>query len=742
MTAEYTESNQTPRQRAEEKLKSRAAEAPKTLSLDETNNLLHELRVHQIELEMQNEELRQAQAELEVARAHYFKLYDLAPVGYCTLSNQGLILESNLSAATLLQVDRAALDKQPITRFILKEDEDIYCLHSKKLFETGKPQICELRMLHHDTTSFWALLGVTATQDSNGAPMCQLVLSDITEQKKAEEQKDIALDALQRSEARYLAIIEDQTELICRYLPDGRLSFVNEAYVRYFGKERQDILNHNYIPNIPIPDINMIREKLRGITPDAPVIKFEHRVIMPDGTIRWQHWSHRGIYSPKAELVEFQAVGHDITDRKRAEEALQERNRMLVEAGREAKKLAIQAESANKAKSEFLANMSHEIRTPMNAVIGFSELLLDTELTPKQREYVKIITVRGSDLISIIRDILDLSKLEAEMLTLSEEKFDVRETVNSVVETIRFAASAKNLEMRINVEPGVPGILVGDSLRLKQILLNLLGNAVKFTESGSVSLSVSCDSPGEGQLPSIRFAVSDTGIGISPGNQVIIFEAFVQVNDSSVKRSGGSGLGLSICKRLVGKMRGRIWVESELGKGSTFTFVIPLGGSKTSGDDLCPVRESQPSVKHDWSNVRILVAEDDPMSAQFLLQILSDNKCHAVLTNSGHMTIEAAKSEPFDLILMDVQIPETNGMDATIAIREVEAAGVLPKSGDRTCRIPIIAFTAFAMACDKERCLAAGMDDFIPKPASKNQIMGTITKWIFKNMPEAKGKEL
>ncbi|OGV48144.1 MAG: hypothetical protein A2X49_16085 [Lentisphaerae bacterium GWF2_52_8] len=605
MTAKKAESKQTVRQRAEEKLKTGATAVQEVLSLDEAKHLLHELQVHQIELEMQNEELRWAQTELDAARARYFDLYDLAPVGYCTISEQGLILEANLTAATMLGVARGALVKQPISRFILKEDQDIYYLHRKQLFETRELQSCEMRMLRPDKTIFWAHLKASVAQDSDGKPICRVVMSDITGRKQAEE-------SLQASR-----------------------------------------------------------------------------------------------------------------------ENLEENNRNLEYALKRAKELAIQAESANRAKSEFLANMSHEIRTPMNAVIGFSDLLLDTELSSKQREYLNVITARGIDLISIIRDILDLSKLEAEMLTLSEEEFDVLETVNAVVETIRFAASAKKLDMKIKIEADVPGTLVGDSLRLKQILFNLLGNAVKFTESGSVSLIVSRDSPSEGRLAGVCFAVSDTGIGISPGNQAMIFEPFVQVDGSETRKHGGTGLGLAICKRLVGKMGGRLWVESELGTGSTFTFVIPLIGSDASTGKSFLVSIPQANINHDWSKMRILVVEDDPMSAQLILQIFSDIRCHAVLANNGREALEMVKAEPFDLILMDMQMPEISGVDTTMAIRQLETAGGLPKNGNKSRRIPIIAFTAFAMACDKENCLAAGMDDFISKPARKNQMLDTIAKWVF-----------
>jgi len=286
------------------------------------------------EIRQRLQELRVRQAELEATRARYFDLYNLAPVGYCTLDPQGLILETNLTAADLLGESRARMIDEPITRFILPDDQDIYYHYCQNLFDTqtGELLACELRMLRRDGRALWVRMESTVVQDLHGQPQCRLVLIDIDARKQAEAQKEIALQALQRSEARYLAIIEEQTELVCRYLPDGRLSFVNEAYVRYFGQKRQDILNRNYLPNIPEADIARIQEQLHAITHQAPLAEFEHRVIMPDGTVRWQTWTHRGIYSPQGELLEFQAVGVDITQRKWAEEALRERAEALRQA--------------------------------------------------------------------------------------------------------------------------------------------------------------------------------------------------------------------------------------------------------------------------------------------------------------------------------------------------------------------------------------------------------------------------
>jgi len=419
---------------------------------------------------------------------------------------------------------------------------------------------------------------------------------------------------------------------------------------------------------------------------------------------------------------------------KLSSERLAEKNRMLEEAVARAKELAVKAEAANKAKSEFLANISHELRTPMNAVIGFSELLLETKLSSEQREFVDIIMSRGNDLISIIRDILDLTKLEAGMLSLADEDYDLLEIVNESLQTIQFLAKEKSLSINSKVNSDVPQILYGDGLRVKQVLVNLLGNAVKFTSpSGRIEIEVS-RLPGEGERPQeIQFQVRDTGIGIPERMRESIFDPFVQVDGSHTRRFGGAGLGLAICQRLVKRMGGRIWVESELGNGSTFAFSIPCAASsilEEKKEEKGPGGSGKPGGLP--GGLRMLVVEDDPMSSHLLQQMLSQEAAVFTLATTGAAALKEVASKPFDLIFMDIQLPETNGVDLAVAIRKLESSGSLPGGGGerRLGRIPIIAFTALGSKGDVERFIDAGMDDCLLKPVHKSQVVEIMLKHL------------
>ena len=511
-TDKQAKSNDMLRQYAEEKLKARPAVIPKVLSIDEAKLLLHELQVHQIELEMQNEDLREAQAALDTLRAHYFDLYDLAPVGYCTISEQGLIQEANLTAESLLCVPREALLKQPISRFIFKDDQDIYYLHRRKLFETREPQVCDLRMLRQGETPFWIHLEARVVQNEGNTPICHIVISDISERKKNEEQKAHVLDALQRSEARYLGIIEDQTELICRYLPDGRLSFVNEAYVRYFGKKRQDILNHNYIPEIPRSDMDMIQEHLKGITPDAPVSRFEHRVIMPDGTLRWQHWTHRGIYSPTAELIEYQAVGRDITERKLAEQKIQ---------------------AALRDKETLLRELSHRTKNNMNVISSLITLQATSIKNPQSVTMLKELQGR----------ILAMS-LVHEKLYKSDSLSDVDmgEYISDLANAILEGSNAADDKVSIKLDIAPLTLSADDAIPCGLIINELMANSLKYAfpgeRSGEIQISLHRSDGDE-----LLFRYSDNGVGFPDG-----------YDPATSKSLGVKLIHLLATKQLMGKM--------------------------------------------------------------------------------------------------------------------------------------------------------------------------------------------
>jgi PAS domain S-box-containing protein len=365
--------------------------------------------------------------------------------------------------------------------------------------------------------------------------------------------------SLQKVEASYRAIVEDQLDLICRYRADGKLTFVNGAYQRFFGKKRSELIGHRF----SLHEVGFPSRDFHGELPESST--FEHELVSADGRRITHAWTHRAIRDPEGNIMEFQAVGHDITVRKEAEAA-------LIRA-KEA------AESADRAKSEFLAIVSHEIRTPINGVIGFTKLLRETPLNADQRGFVDMIGTSGLTLEALISDILDMSKIEAGKIEIDHTPYALRRAVEEVVTFFTPKARAAGLTLHTNIDADVPAVVNGDPNRLRQILVNLVGNAIKFTERGHITLAVSCGRGGNidnSNLREIRlfFGVTDTGIGIPADKISQLFRPFSQVDTSASRRRGGTGLGLIISKRLCELMGGAISVESEPGRGSTFRFTI------------------------------------------------------------------------------------------------------------------------------------------------------------------------
>jgi len=408
----------------------------------------------------------------------------------------------------------------------------------------------------------------------------------------------------------------------------------------------------------------------------------------------------------------------EIAERERTGEELKKTRDQLVEAARE-------AEEANRSKSEFLANMSHEIRTPLTGVIGMTEMLMYTPLSSEQKDYIETINISSETLLTIINDILDLSKIEAGEFSLASEPFDLEKAVHGVARIIAPQAEKKKLDVRVLFQPGVSYRVVGDQIRVRQIIFNLVGNAVKFTHEGGIDIRVHSEDRCEDNCH-FHIEIKDTGIGIEPAFIDAIFDKFTQVDASHTRKYGGTGLGLPVTRQLVEIMGGSLRVESTPGKGSVFHVVLPLS-MDTETDEAVPDESLEETAEEigpmgvnrgGTGYATILLAEDNKINQKLIRAIIKKAGYYLDIVEDGKAALEKVRTGAYDLVLMDIQMPEMNGLDATKAIRQAGFA-----------EIPVIAMTASAFEKDRKMCLDAGMNDFISKPLKQTDLLRMIFKW-------------
>ncbi len=569
MVQEEKDDGQSMRRKAEEIARNRED----LETTEDREKLLYELRIHQVELEMQNDELRKSEADLEEARRRLEMLFENAPVGYFVVNTEGLIQAANRHGAALLEADQDRLAQKPFVVYLHRDYHATFFQHVHTVFRQGSSQSAEMQIVTRSGRLLWGRFESVLNHRAGGGEECFMTVSDITDRKRVEDDLIVA----------------------------------------------------------------------------------------------------------KEEAV-----------------------------------------SADRAKGTFLANMSHEIRTPMNGILGMTELALATELTDEQKGYLEAVYESGKSLLTIIDDVLDLSRIEAEKLPLEHTPFHVRELCSSVEALFRPLVKEKGLQLYVNVDPVLPSHLVGDENRIRQVLVNLIGNAVKFTDRGHVALRASGKPLSDGTLD-VTFEVADTGIGIASEERRKIFESFTQGNSAYTKEYRGTGLGLTISRQLARLLGGQIYFDSSPGAGSHFFFSVPL----PIADDPLPEygnrEDDRAVVPGDAVSAHILVAEDNAVNVLVLRTILEKAGAEVTCVSNGRDALDSLRSGRYDLVLMDISMPGMDGIEATKTIRRGTMEGV-------NTSVPIVAITAHAMKGDREAFIEAGMNDYIGKPFTRSTVLAAVAR--------------
>jgi PAS domain S-box-containing protein len=573
----------------------------------------------------------------------------------------------------------------------------------------GIEDIYELTYFRKDGTRFPAVVSVTALRDAQDAIIGYLLIGTDNTARKLVEAEQKKLDQRLRDQQFYTrSLIESNIDALMTTDPSGIITDVNKQMEALTGCTRDELIGAPFKSYFTDPERAEAGIKL--VLSEKKVTDYELTACARDGKQTVVSYNATTFYDRDRTLQGVFAAARDVTERKRVEAELQQAKAM--------------AETASQTKSAFLAGMSHEIRTPLNAIIGMADLLKETPLTPDQRAYAEVFQEAGNSLLLLINDILDLSKMEADQLVLEEADFDLAEILKNAMSLMNLRAHEKSLSLVHNLAPDVPTFLTGDVMRLRQILLNLIGNAIKFTERGEVALRVELE-PGESEPGLLRFSVSDTGIGIPPDKLDAIFKSFTQVDSSTSRKYGGTGLGLTISKRLVELMGGRIWVESVPDQGTTFYFTVRL---RVRTGTPMPAREvrTQPAprvIAGSGREIYVLVADDSIHNRMLLQAYLRSAQYLVDIVENGAEAVERVQAGHYDVVLMDMQMPVMDGYTATRAIRQWE------QSHNRG-PLPIIALTAYALSGDRNKCLEAGCTDYLAKPIKKEALFAVIAEHV------------
>jgi two-component system sensor histidine kinase/response regulator len=585
-------------------------------------------------------------------------------------------------------------------------------------------------------TSYWAQIEACPLFSSDDARLegFFVIHSDVSKLKK---------DYL--SLQNFRSAVEKSPSVIVITNLGGVIRYVNPAFEKITGYSADEAIGqHTRLLKSGLQDADYYKQMWGALKKQKHWEGvFQNR--RKDATIYWEYASISEIKDENESPIGYIAIKQDITQQKEAEFELARLNRELDQASRFADAMATKAQNANQAKTSYLAEMSHEIRTPMNGILGLSELLLDTALDEDQRKFIEIIHSSGESLLQLINNILDLSKIEAGRVELAEEAFSLSGLLDDVLNALHANARKKDLDLVLQKGGDVPDVIFGDRRCLRQIMLNLLGNAIKFTDAGDVRLSVDVNAGSE-SASELLFSIRDSGVGITPEDQQKLFVKYSQAGRTSQQLSGGTGLGLVISKELVERMQGSIGVRSPLkqdcvpptpGAGTEFWVKLPLRLSASSQNDSAQNPQTPTSngngvdthsarIKAERAKKKLLLAEDNPTNRMVAELMLKKMGYSVRAVENGQQAVEWACAECFDLVLMDIQMPVMDGFEASLAIRNANDFAT-------PVNVPIVATTARAMITDRDKCFEVGMNAFLAKPISIDQLATTLEELLHKN---------
>jgi len=640
----------------------------------------------------------QLEKELAESRQLFKIVFENSPSAIAVTDSQDRIVTWNPMTESMLGMTKADLFNQPISK--LYGPQEWKRIHALYIRHKGMITNFDTKIICKDASLLDVNASISVLKDSKGQVIGTIgIFNDVTREKLAQHQ-------MRESENKLRIILDNSAAAITMTDEKEQIVSWNSFAEKLLGMGPQDLLLRPINTLYPPEEWKIIRSL--NIRESGYKHHLETKAIRKDGTIIDVDLSVNILKDEKGKIIGSVGMLQDITERKRS-------NELILQA-----KLA--AEEANTAKSVFLAKMSHEVRTPMNAIIGMIDLTLDTPLNDEQKDNLKVAKDAADNLLSLINDILDISRAQAGKVVIEEIEINVPDIVKNVCKGLMILARNKGVDVVWTIDPEIPRLLIGDPVRLRQILVNLVNNAIKFTHKGKVLVNIKKKMLTEKDCQ-VVFEVIDSGIGISPN----IFDVFTDAHNTTARRFGGTGLGLAICKKIVEMMGGSIEVESTEGKGSTFRFVILFGYkhdlfAKSEGNQQSSSDNEIASLPTELHHLRILLAEDNTVNQRIAMRILEKLGWKVTAVSNGQEVLNILINQTFDVILMDDNMPLLSGIETTQVIRREEKQTGL--------HVPIIAMTANAMAGDKEKYLASGMDGYVSKPIDRNLLYQEIVNLV------------